>query len=570
MWQYRKTIVGIAAVLCCLGGYALFAIPVEVVVQPEGDGKGPPKLVVVVVFDQLRGDYLTKWQPLFVEGGFNRLMKDGAHFTQCHYPYAYTLTAAGHTSLLTGASPNKHGVIANDWYDRETGESVSSVTPPPEEKRNGFGPYRRKVESLGDVLMRVLRGARIASFSVKPRSAILLAGSNAQMVYWMDDAGQFETSPHYRALPHRWVRTFNNDRRAEKFLNKTWERFKPDLDYVKYSGPDDFEGEGTGYDQGVTFPHKFQMLDAKKPERYFEAVFNSPVGNDILFEFAKAGIVAENLGKGDATDLLCISFSSNDFVGHCWGPDSQEVLDITLRSDAMMQELLQFLDAKVGKGNYTIALSADHGVCPLPEWTAKQGGKAARVDPALLTSQAEMFLNEKFAGGAKIPWLLTPRKANPWIYFNQPVLKELKLDQKVVERALADWMAKQPGIHSAYTRSEMLADDAPKDPIALMVRKSFHPEGSGDVMAILAPNHLFSQAILSKNPEKIEAYRTTHGTPHPYDTHVPLIVMGPKVAPGPREQRVAPQAMASILAEVIGIPAPAAAEHSVPEGLWKK
>jgi predicted AlkP superfamily pyrophosphatase or phosphodiesterase len=550
---------------------AILMIPVDASEAPPKH----PKLVVMVVFDQMRGDYLKKWQPIFGEGGFKRLQADGAWFTNCHYPYAYTLTAAGHTSLSTGTTPSVHGIIANDWWDRANGEAVSSVTPPPDEIKKGVGPYRRKAETVGDVLIRMLMG-RVASVSIKDRAAIMMAAVRANLCYWFDTkTGSFKTSAFYRDEPHPWVTKFNKTNFADQWLDKTWDRFDAKLDYAKYSGPDDFPTEGTGYLQGQTFPHAFKYAkgkdELKNVQNYYDAVTCSPMGNELLLHFAKAAIVNEKLGQTDKVDLLCISFSSNDLVGHTWGPDSQEVLDITLRSDALIKDLLGFLDAKVGKENYYFALSADHGVCPLPEFAKRDGKEAGRIEPELLISLAEDFLNKKFLKeGEKAPWLEQPKKGNPWVYFNYATLKELKLKNEDVENALAKWYDEQPGIQKAFTRTQMLNEKAERSALYDSVKLSFHPDCSGDVMVIVKPYHQFSLTTLSKNPEKWATYRTTHGTPHSYDTHVPLLVMGPRVQPGVRDQRVTPQAMASILAEALGVARPKDASYPLPEGLFKK
>ena len=530
-----------------------------------------PKLVVMIVFDQMRGDYLSKWQPLFKEGGFKRLQQDGAWFTNCHYPYAYTITAPGHTSLMTGTSPYKHGIVANDWYDRENRDTITSVTPPPDKVRSGRGPYRRRVQVLGDVLIDLLMGkCKVFSFSIKDRSAILMAASKANGVYWFDNKkGKFMTSAFYRDEEHEFAKAFNRSNFVEKWLGTDWNRFDPNLDYAKHSGPDDFAAEGIGYEQGQTFPHPFKLGSkaATAKEVYYSAVENSPAGNELLLTFAKAAIVAEKLGQTDTTDLLTLSFSSNDLVGHCWGPDSQEVLDITLRSDALIKNLLDFLDTKVGKGKYVVALSADHGVCPLPEFSKK----GDRVVPELLTTRAEAFLNATFLGeGKKTIWFEAVKKQNPWVYLNHATMKELGLEQSKVERAMADWLNGQPGVERAFTRTEMMAGGVADSPIFESVRKSFYASQSGDVMVILKPYHLFSPPLLSTNPEKNAAFRTSHGTPHPYDTHVPLLVMGPRVIAGNRDERIAPQSIAAILADLLRIPAPKGADYSTPAGLIAK
>lgn len=567
---------GVSAVFVALVSVLFVPVP-ESAAQPE---PARPKLVVMLVFDQMRGDYLKKWQPLFGDGGFKRLQTEGAWFTDCHYPYAYTLTAAGHTSLVTGTSPYNHGVIANEWYDRAHGEHVASTTPPPDEIKNGAGPYRRKSETVGDVLLRVLQGrGRMASLSIKERSAVLMAALRAGLCYWFDsEAGNFRTSAYYRPDPHPWVTKFNKARMADKWLDKSWDRFDAKLDYARHSGPDDFSTEGTGYLQGQTFPHAFKLGntkdDKKNAANYYDAVVNSPMGNELLLAFVKTAIVNEKLGQGDTTDFLCVSFSSNDLVGHTWGPDSQEVLDVTLRSDALVKDLLTFLDTTVGKNSYYVAVTADHGVSPLPEFAKQQGKEANRVEPELLTSLAEDFLNKKYLKpGQKAPWLVIPRRGNPWVYFNHETLKELKLRNEDVENALAKWYTEQPGVEHAFTRTEMMnpkLEEAKELPRHFAeVKRSFHKDCSGDVMVILKPYHMFSPSALAKNPEKSPAYRATHGSPHAYDTHVPLLVMGPRIRPGVREPRVVPQMMAAILAQALGVPRPRDADYATPAGLFK-
>ena len=232
------------------------------------------------------------------------------------------------------------------------------------------------------MLLRVLMDmGRVVSLSIKDRSAILMAALRSNLCCWFDtNKGAFVTSAYYRP-PHPWVAKFNQAKMVDQWLGKKWERFDRRLDYVKHSSPDDFATEGTGYLQGRSFPHPFKLDttkdDKKNKKNYYNAVTCSPMGNDLLLAFAKKAIEQEKLGQTDTVDLLCLSFSSNDLIGHAWGPDSQEVLDVTLRSDALIKELLDYLDDKVGKDRYYVAISADHGVCPLPEF-AKHAGQGRR------------------------------------------------------------------------------------------------------------------------------------------------------------------------------------------------
>jgi predicted AlkP superfamily pyrophosphatase or phosphodiesterase len=529
-----------------------------------------PKLAVLVVFDQFRGDYPARWERIYGEGGLKRLMVEGAWFTNCHYPYSDTLTAAGHASLSTGTTPSRHGIIANSWYDRKSAKVIESIdsmkyrpVPPPEKELPGPAPERRRVEAIGDVLLRVTNGkGKVASLSIKDRSAILLAAYRAQICYWFSTyVGQFVTSTYYSDRLAPWVDSFNKKKLQDQWLDKSWDRLRVDLDYAKHSGPDDFPGEGTGYEQGSTFPHAFSKT-GKLDRTYYSAVTCSPAGNELLWELAKVCIEAERLGQGDETDMLCLSFSCNDIVGHAFGPDSQEVLDMTLRTDRLLKEMFEHFDARIGEGNWVFAMSADHGVCPLPEAARTQGKASGRVMIDELRDQASRHLEEKLGAG---PWI--EATAGGWYYLHRGNIKNQGKVQADVERELAGWLTTQKGVLRAYTRTELLAADIGKDddPLLTQVRRSFHPEESGDVVLIPQPYHVPTTSGSSK---KAGAYKTTHGSPHPYDTHVPLFVMGPGVKPGRRDERITPQAMATILPHAMGIPRPGFAEAPLPEGLF--
>jgi hypothetical protein len=385
-----------------------------------------------------------------------------------------------------------------------------------------------------------------------------MAALRAQMVYWLGVNDEFTTSNFYREQPHPWIADFNRAGKVQAYLGQSWNRLNPRLDYQKHSGPDNFRYEGTGYDQGRMFPH---------PTLTVNAMECSPFGNDLLLALAKTAIEKERLGQEEAPDLLCLSFSANDLIGHSYGPDSQEVLDITLRSDLIVKELLEFLDARVGRGNYFVALSADHGICPLPEVARQlQHKRAARVLSTLLTTKAEDFLQKTFGPSPdKLGWIEATNSS--WIYLNQQALARRGLNQTLVEQVLASWLRTQTGVERAYTRTLLATESPLPDPVAEQVRQSFYPERSGDVMVVLKPYHLLwgSAATLDGG-----AYTTTHGSPHFYDTHVPLLVYGPGITPGIYPQRVAPQALASIMARGLGIDPPATARYPAPAGLFAK
>lgn len=550
--------------------------------QPAASSPDPsrPRLAVLVYFDQLRGDYIARWRDLFGEGGFRRLEDEGAWFQDCHYPYAFTVTAAGHASVATGCSPEKHGIVGNDWYDRAEGATVNCVgsdrydrVPPKaaaagkdggkdatKNKPRGVSPERLLQPTLADALKAATGGrGRVVALSFKDRAAVLPGGRRPDACYWLDTgAGEFVTSTYYRDAPHPWVAEFNRGHPADRWYGKQWRRLRPDLDYERLSGPDDAAGEGVGIFQGRMFPHPMSGGPLKTKAAYYGALYDSPFGNDLLLGLVERAIDAEQLGTRDVPDLLCVSFSCNDPVGHIWGPDSQEVLDVTLRSDLVVKELLAHLDAAVGKGRYVLVLTADHGVCPLPEVARGQGKDAGRVSPSMLGSRAEDFLNETFGGkDDQARWL--EATSSTWVYLNQAMIRHRGLKPADVEAALAGWLTKQDGVQAVYTRTQLEGSLPEGDAFGKAVRRSFYPGRSGDLFVLLKPYHLLSGPL---------GTGTTHGTPHPYDTHVPLLVYGTGVHPGVRNDRVTPEAASAVLARALGIKPPEGAEAPVPEGLF--
>lgn len=580
---------------------ALFAAPIFAA-EPE-----KPKLVVLVVFDQMRGDYIQKWQSLFGKDGFVRLQTEGAWFVNCHYPYAITATGPGHSSMLTGCGPDLHGIIGNTWYDRASGAVVncsestrySRVPPlpkslpkdelldefkPPEakDKKNGaetdpkaesgsqaraYGtPDRLLAPTFGDAIKAATGGkAKVFGLSFKDRSALLPVGSKADGAYWLDNTdGMIVTSTFYRDAVHPWVNELNKSRFAEQWFGKKWERFYPDLDYVKYSGPDNVIGEGKGIREGVTFPHPINGGLKRPGKAYYDALLTSPFGNDFLLEMARAAIVSEKLGHHDVPDLLAVSFSSNDPIGHVWGPDSQEVLDVTLRSDHQLAALLKLLDEQVGAGKYLLCVTADHGVCPLPELSMKRGIDAHRLAVSQVLKLAESHLRKSYdpdgAGDAKAKFI--ENRTGQWIYLNHRLIENRGLKAADVSRSLADFLQQQDGIGRAFTRSDLEGQLDAYDAVGRRMRKAYYPDRAGDVAFILKPYWL------EGDPKT--ATGTSHSTPYLYDTHVPLLVLGANVKSGIHREEVAPAVIASIFAKALGIAPPAKAEYPAPAGLFRE
>ncbi|MBL8822231.1 MAG: alkaline phosphatase family protein [Planctomycetia bacterium] len=529
--------------------------------------RATPKLLLLVVFDQLRGDYLQRWSELYGENGFKKLMQEGRWYSNCHYPYSMTVTGAGHATLGTGCTPAQHGIVENDWYDRSTRTEAYCASMYdrykmiPEGARSkagkdsGGAPDRLMVPALGDVVKAATSNkGKVIGISMKDRGGVLPTGKKADICYWYDNnEGAFVTSSFYTDRLPSYMQQFNQQKYADKWFGRNWERLRTDIDYEKYSGPDDQTGEGTGTSQGRVFPHSMTGGLSKPGSKFYDAVYNSPFGNDLTWAAAKVVIENEQLGMDDETDYLAISFSSNDAVGHIWGPDSQEILDITLRSDRLIAEMIGYLDERVGKDNYVLALSSDHGVCPIPEIQQKLGLKPGRVEVKLTLKELETYLARKYPVNGK--WIDAATGAG--LYINHQSLKHAGIEKKQMETEIAAWFKSKDYVKEVFTRTEIMST-APLEGFGEPIRLCFHAERSGDVFPVLQPYWFLS------------TYKTgtTHGSPHEYDTHVPLLFYGSKVNAGVSRERVSPQLAAVGLAATIG----GKLEHStvqIPGDLFK-
>jgi hypothetical protein len=585
-------------VAAAVGGYFAFrpseppsgpkpVAPGEPQPQPANPAASGPqsKLVVLVVFDQMRGDYLTRWADLYGPDGFERLKREGVWFSECHIPYSCTSTGPGHASIITGAPPSVHGIIENEWYDRKTAARMyccqpsrpfDLVPPVPAElgkpsrgSATGYSPERLLAQTVGESLQDATKGkGRVFTLSLKDRTAVLMGGQKPTGAYCFDTRdGKFHTGAFYgRDAAHPWVTEFNAGKPADAWFDQKWDKLRPDLDYVRHSGPDDVSAESPGLNgQGRTFPHPYKgKLDAPG-KKYYEAIELSPAGNELLLALAKKCVAAEKLGRADAPDLLCVSFSANDMIGHFYGPDSQEMLDITLRADRVVADLLSFLDSEVGKDRYTLVLTADHGVCPLPELESTKAKYPAAVRKPLapLAAEIEAGLNGMLnpAGAPPTQWLEAFDDGTwPWLYLNHRAIEARKLKVEDVAVAARDLATGRGYVETAFTRKEIEDKAAPDAPFRSAVRLAYHPDRCGDVVVIPKPGVLIS------------AYDggSSHGSPHPYDAHVPFLAAGAGVpALGKRAEKVSSLSVAPTLAWALGVPAPKHAAAYPPEGLKK-
>ena len=519
---------------------------------------GPPKLAVVIVVDQMRADYLVRFRPYFGEGGFKRLLEGGADFRNAHYHHALTKTAPGHALILSGVHANVHGVIDNDWLDRATWEMINSVEDPasplvginPAElgpvqarapEKTGRSPKNFAATTVGDELKRLYgEKSKVFTASNKDRSAILLGGQRGDAAYW-DENGRFVTSRHYRAELPAWVAAFNAEKHVEGAFGKTWERLLPADVYEKVQGPDEAPGELVSYGLTRVFPKR---IDGGKPAvtpAFFNAYDLSPFTSEALGEFVQRAIVEEKLGRHAATDLLGVSFSQIDAVGHGYGPDSHEVMDAMVRLDRVLAALLDKIDREVGLANCVVVLTADHGVARLPERMGTE--PAGRVRLADFDPVVRKELDAKFGALPAGETWFTRDGGN---YHLRPAA----LAAKPVSAAAAAAVVKTallgvPTIGHAFTRDELLAAEPEGGEVLAMARRSY-PAGRGrDVMF-----------FPKKNFVPVGGTGSTHATPYDYDTHVPIVFFGQGVPKGVHNELVGVDDIAPTLAPLLGIAPP--------------
>jgi hypothetical protein len=489
-------------------------------------------LVVVVVVDQFRYDYLTRFRSEY-HGGLDRLLREGAVFTNARYAQTPTVTAVGHSVLLTGAPPSVSGIVGNAWFERETGRQVTSVCDPQAhnvgadtpvagaqcEDWDAASPRRLLVSTVGDELRNLDDRSKVVSVSLKARSAVLPGGHRATGAYWFDDkGGNFITSDFYAPELPAWVRDFNRLGLPRDYLSRRWKGFESW----------DFHAS----------PHG----------RPFEGLLASPWGNELVARLAEAAVAGEQLGRRGVTDLLAISFSSNDYVGHATGPDAPEVHDMCLRTDALLAHLLDVLAQQVGLDHALVVVTADHGVSPLPaaQRARRMPGGELFVD---LEDLAQSALERRFGNGRYVAAVVDNA-----IYLDHQALDARNVDLEEACRTVAGRLLSVPQAYVArvYAGSH-LAQGGGSDPIERMFVGGYYPRRSGDLLVVFEPYHVpFSKAN-----------KTTHFSPYNYDTHVPLIFFGRAIRAGRYQGNVRINDVAPTLAALMDVELPSGASGRV-------
>jgi predicted AlkP superfamily pyrophosphatase or phosphodiesterase len=535
-----------------------------------------PRLVLLIAVDQFRYDYLERFGDLFVEDGLRRLMRDGASWTQSNYDHMPTYTAPGHSTMMTGAYPAETGIVGNEWLDRATGRRVTSVTDDSVKLLGGgpnepaASPARLLSSTVGDELRLATNDrSKVIGISVKDRSAILPAGRHANAAYWFSTAsGNMVSSTYYFQQLPAWVTTFNNSRPADKYFGAKWERLLPVAEYERRAGPDSPSWENVGSSSGDTnaFPHTITGGATSAGRTFYNALDFSPFSNDLLVSFSEQAIVNEQLGKDDDTDVLTVSFSANDYVGHRYGPYSQEVMDVTLRTDRQIATLLDFVQAQVGLSNTLVAFTADHGVSPIPEQAAALGLGGARIQLADLFGPIRAAISARYNPQGKSPdrsadYLLRPNDngvlrdllLNGNIYFNYDALRRDGVSVEEFSQVVVAAALTVPGIARCFSRLQLLRGATSiTDPIERRVLHGFYPPRSGDVVVVAEPYKYLAESITA-----------THGSPYSYDTHVPTIIMGPGVTAGRYFEPATPADIAPTLSALLRVTAPSNATGRV-------
>jgi len=486
-----------------------------------------PKLIVVIVIDQFRGDYLERYGDQFGEGGFRLLLDHGAYFSDCNFNYANTVTAAGHATLLTGAYSDGHGILANDWWDPQKERMVTSVEDDgtklvgTSSNAPGASPHNLLADTLGDELKLATHGSsRVFGIALKDRAAILPAGFSGDGAYWIDQkSGVWVTSTYYRNELPKWVQNFNESKRAEKYLNREWK-------------------DSDGNVLRTTRPESGKDAD------FYKLVGPTPFANDYEFEFARELITYEKLGDDPATDLLVISLSPNDLLGHQVGPDSPQMAAMALALDHELADFFDFLGHQFGLANVWLALSADHGVAPTASVAAKLRIPAPALSVDRVKAELNRVLSAKLSPAHPLEYITNFGPALAWL--NENAFADLKIKEEDAEREVGEAL-RQIGMRGYFTRSQLAKGEVPNTEAGLRFAHSYSPAGGWYTMAVLPS---FAEGSASG---------ADHGSPYTYDTHVPLAFFGIPFQPGTYRTHAEPVDLAVTLASLLGINAPSSA-----------
>lgn len=503
-----------------------------------------PKLVVGIVVDQMRHEYIYRFYDKFSDSGFKRIIDAGYHFKNAHYNYIPTKTGPGHASIYTGTTPSRHGIIGNDWYVRELKRNMNCVEDTTVACVGGapesglVSPVNLRTTTITDEL-RLFHNfkSKVVGVSVKNRGASLPAGHNPTGAYWLDLAtGNMITSTHYMREVPQWVTDFNASGRTTELINQDWDFFREKSLYTE-SIADSNRYEAEPYKGlGTTFPY-----DLRKAEGDPWMLKYSPYGNTLVREFAQLAVQSEGLGQDSIPDFLTVSFSATDDIGHRFGPRSKEVQDMYFRLDYELSQLLSFLDEQVGPDAYTLFLTADHGATDVPSYLVKNKMPGGYHRTSILRQTLDEELSKKYGAGKWIAKII-----NEQVYFDHTLLRDRKVDAWELQTLAANVLTKEDYIEEAFPAFQVAKRNF-TDPFLIRLQNGYHTNRSGDVLYVLA------------NGQLIDGYGrkgTDHRTGYTYDTHIPILFYGNSIKAGSSVRNVAITDIAPTVSVLLGISLP--------------
>lgn len=538
----------LAGLATVAGGAKAQAPKTAAVAVKKAEKPTRPKLVVLLVVDQMRGDYVDKFRGQWT-GGLKRLLTEGAWFRSAAYPYAATETCVGHSTISTGSFPASHGMVANAWWDRGEQKMVTCTSDPNAKNtayaggstKGGDSAWRMQVPAFAEELKFQTGGApRVVTFSIKARSAISMAGHKGDAVTWVDTSGALVTSSVFGSAP--FVEEFAKRNPVAQDYGKTWSLSLPQTAYL-YDETATGAATVDGWTTNFPYPLRGKGGATTPDAAYYEQWATSPFADTYLTILAEEAVNSLGLGKRGPTDFLGISYSSVDYVGHTFGPRSREIQDILVRLDKDLGDLFAFLDKKVGAGNYVVALSADHGVAPIPVDMQKTG-----VDAGVLSLPELQARIEKALEPLNYPKPVIARMAGNEIYFSEGIYGRLKADPTAM-KAVLDAISTMPGVAVVYRAEELGNGTTPIAQTRKAAVLSYFAGRSGDLYVLQKPYWL-----LDSSPEGSKRVTGTgHGTPYNYDQHVPVFFMGFGIQPGEYFESATPADIAPTLAALTGV-----------------
>jgi predicted AlkP superfamily pyrophosphatase or phosphodiesterase len=503
-----------------------------------------PRLVIGIVVDQMRNDYISRYWNKFGEGGFKKLVTQGYRFNNMQYNYVPTYTGPGHATIYTGATPAAHGIVANDWFDRRqqrkvycTADSGVATVGAPAGRQGQMSPRNMLAATVGDELRNFFKDrSKVIGIALKDRGAILPAGHSANAAYWFDgESGNWISSTHYMKDLPGWLHDYNIQQKPAAQLEGSWNPLLP-IDTYTESLPDDnpFETPFKGTSAAV-FPYDLKALAPQNGK--LNLIRSIPAGNTLTAELARLVIENEQLGADSYPDMLCVSFSSTDYIGHQFGADAIETEDAYLRLDRDLAELLKFAEEKTGKNRLLVFLTADHGGATTPAYLKTRKWNAGYLNPAMIIDSSKKWLNEKFNA---VNWIAEWN--NDQLYLDEEKIFAAGIDPKDVEQYLCRRLEMLPGVRSALSAAVIRQQQMLSDPAA-MVQRGYYAKRSGNIFIMLDPSWMeYAQT------------GTTHGSSYSYDTHVPMLWYGMSISHGQSDERVVVQDIAPTLSALLGIP----------------